>query len=373
MRVPDSPGLGNRAGEDKPVRAVSVLMPVRNEADFVERSLSAVLSQDYPQEKLEILVIDGMSTDGTRGIVESVADRQTSPVVKLIDNPGKIVSTGLNVGLEHALGEVIVRVDGHCEIEKGYLLACVDRLSVAGSTLRAVGGSIETIGSTLFGEAAAAAMSSRFGVGGSTFRVGAERDRSVDTVPFPAYTRATLEAAGPFDEELVRNQDDEHNFRIRSLEGSVLLSPSVRSRYHARTSWTRLWRQYFQYGLWKVRVLQKHPRQMSARQFAPPFFVAALLAGGILWALRSDWWWPLALIAGSYAAANLVATVAVSLGRGLRFLPLLPVVYATLHLSYGLGFLVGLLKFWNRWGDKTTLVNGCRLLPGEWLQGTSSD
>ena len=173
-----------------------------------------------------------------------------------------------------------MRVDGHCEIASDYVRRCVEHLRRGEAD--GVGGSIETIGATPPSRAIALAMSSRFGVGNSAFRTERAATHLVDTVPFPAYTREMMRRAGPFDEELVRNQDDEFNFRIRELGGRILMAADVRSRYESRGSLRSLARQYFQYGYWKVRVMQKHPRQMSARHFVPAAFVSAL----------GRWGWP---------------------------------------------------------------------------------
>jgi len=347
---------------------VSILMPVRNERDFIERSLGAVLAQDYPSDRVEILVVDGMSTDGTRQYIETVAADRPDLSIRLLDNPQKIVATALNIGTREARGEILLRIDGHCEIEGNHVQRCVELLSDSRQAPAGVGGPVESVSSTVAGAAIAAAMSSRFGVGGSAFRVGVTEPRLADTIPFPAYPKATLVAAGPYDEELIRNQDDEYNYRIRGYGGQLLLDPDLRSRYYSRTSLGRLWRQYRQYGFWKVRVLQKHPRQMSARQFAPAALIAALLGGGVL-ALFVPPLWPVPLlIGGLYLAANLLASVGVALDQGVRLLPALPAAFAALHFGYGLGFLFGLFRFWNRWGDRSTLIDGKRRQPGEWSE-----
>lgn len=327
---------------------VSVVLPVRNEAGFIARSLEAVLAQDYPAEHMEVIVSDGMSTDGTRDIVQSFCARH--PNVRLIDNPGRIVPTGLNAALAQARGEIIVRVDGHCEIAPDYASRCVQHLMRDG--VDAVGGPLETVGQTALAQAIAIGMSSTFGVGGSAFRTVANRTLLTDTVAFPAYTRAAMDRAGPFDEELVRNQDDEYNYRLRKLGGKILLAADVRSRYYSRSSFRSLWRQYFQYGYFKVRVLQKHPWQMRPRQFAPPLFIAALLFSLLLAPFSPFGPYLLALTAGSYFAVNLGASILAAAKKGWPFLPLLPVIFATLHVSYGAGFLVGLVRFWNRWGER---------------------
>ncbi|MEP6914026.1 MAG: glycosyltransferase family 2 protein [Acidobacteriota bacterium] len=325
---------------------VSVIMPIRNEADFIAESLGAVLLQDYPADLMEVFVVDGMSTDATREIVADLAAKYPRHSLKLLDNPGRIVATGLNVALRSAKGEVIVRSDGHCRIAPDYITRCVDHLSR--EQVDGVGGSINTIAATAVGRAIAAVMSSPFGVGGSAFRTVKDRTMLVDTVPFPAYTRAAIEMAGPFDEDLVRNQDDEYNYRLRKLGARILLASDVKSDYYSRTSLRSLWRQYFQYGFYKVRVMQKHVRQMQPRQFVPAAFVIALLAGALLApfnaTVRGLW---LAVVV-TYAAATVAASI-VTVGKsGSSNVGLVAVAFPILHISYGLGFLTGLAHFARR-------------------------
>jgi len=331
---------------------VSVIMPVRNEVEFIRLSLSAVLAQDYPEECLEIIVADGMSTDGTREIVQFFQSNR--PHMKLIDNHSQIVATGLNSAIARSGGEIVIRVDGHCEITPDYVRRCVQHIYE--NEVDAVGGPIETVGSTPLAQTIAIAMSTPFGVGNSAFRTVNDKEMLVDTVAFPAYTRHALQLAGPFDEELVRNQDDEYNYRLSDLGVKILLAPDVKSKYYSRSSLSSLWRQYWQYGFWKVRVLQKHPRQMHLRQFAPPLFVASLLSAALLAPFTLAGQVALAAILGLYLIANLTASLYVTRRHGWRHLPLLPVVFAILHLAYGSGFLIGLLKFFNRWGDKVGKV-----------------
>ncbi len=330
---------------------ITLIFPIRNESAYIENALIAILKQDYPTEYMEILVADGMSTDDTRRIIHDFSALHSQLKIHIFDNPGMIVPTGMNVALRHAKGEIIVRVDGHCIIAPDYIRRCVEHIQKDG--VDGVGGPMESIGETQMAKAIAIGMSSPFGVGNSLFRTTSGKNMLVDTVPFPAYTRKIVERAGFYDEELVRNQDDEYNYRIRELGGKILLADDVRSTYFSRTSLKGLWRQYFQYGFWKVRVLQKHHRQMSLRQFVPPAFVLALIGSAFL-ALSSAFR-PLSLIIPLvYLIANLGASLLAASKRDWRSFPLLPIIFAILHLSYGLGFLVGLVRFANRWGDKQT-------------------
>ena len=326
-------------------------MPVRNEGAYITRSLQAVLAQDYPQDRLEIIVADGMSSDTTRAIVELFRERHNN--VRLIDNPGMIVPTGMNLAIENAQGEIIVRVDGHCEIAADYVRCCVAHL--INGEVDGVGGPLETIGETFCARVIALAMSSPFGVGGSAFRTVRDKTMLTDTVAFPAYTRSVIQRAGPYDEELVRNQDDEYNYRLRKLGASILLASDIRSQYYSRGSLLSLWRQYFQYGYWKVRVMQKHPWQMKLRQFVPALFVFVLIAS-LLASFTFDLArWMFVLLFGSYVLANALATILTARRARARMLLLLPAAFSVLHFSYGLGFISGLIRFWSRWGASERL------------------
>lgn len=328
---------------------VSVIMPIRDEADYIEQSLGSVLQQDYPATHIEVIVVDGMSVDNTRDIITHLVAQYPHISVLILDNPKHIVPTGMNIALTQAQGEIIIRVDGHCKIASDYLSQCVKHLQQ--ENLAGVGGPIETISETPIGETIALAMCSPFGVGGSAFRTIRNRELFVDTIAFPAYTRQAIEHVGPYDEELIRNQDDEYNYRLRALGYKLLLSPDIQSQYYSRASLRKLWRQYFQYGYYKVRVMQKHPHQMRPRQFVPPVFVATVALGSIfaLFSVAVFGIW--IFILGMYILINLATSIQISGKAGWNHLKLLPIVFVTLHISYGIGFLKGLIAFRNRWGD----------------------
>jgi len=335
---------------------VTIILPIRNEQSSIEKVLSAVLRQDYV-DKMEVLVVDGLSIDNTRLIIQQVGSQHPEFNIQILDNPSKIVPTGMNIALRQAKGEIIIRVDGHTLIAPDYVRQCVDALHRTKADN--VGGKMNAIGGNRFGKVVALATSTPFGIGNSRFHYSNEEEW-VDTVYMGAWTRCVFEKIGLFDEELVRNQDDEFNYRLRSQGGKILLSPKIRSEYTVRGSPLALWRQYYQYGYWKVRVLQKHPLQMSLRQFVPPAFVLALLVSALFELPFFSYFHPssfilhpLPLILFSYLSANLAASIHTASKRGWEYLPLLPLVFAILHISYGLGFLAGLIKFWDRWGDKT--------------------
>jgi len=327
---------------------ISLLLPIRNEENYIEACLKSLRAQDYPADRMEILVADGLSTDNTRQIVANWMKQD--PRIRIYDNPKQIVPTGLNLLIPQAKGDILIRVDGHCVLASDYVSKCVRHLLEDG--VDGVGGPMHSIGQDIISQVTAVAMSSKFGVGNSSFRTETGLTKLADTVPFPAYTRSIIEKVGLYDEELVRNQDDEYNYRTRAAGGKILLADDVRSDYFSRGSFAKLWKQYFQYGFWKVRVLQKHPGQMSPRQFVPPIFVLSLLISLVL-SLAAPWaWWVLAGILGAYLLANLTASLLTALRTRLHAPWLLPLAFSILHLAYGLGFLVGLVRFAGGWGDK---------------------
>src|SRR2546426_1145677 len=336
---------------------VTLIMPVRNEGGFITHSLGSVLAQDYPHDRMEVLIADGMSTDGTRDVVACLAATYPRIRVTVLDNPGKIVPTGMNASLARAQGEIIVRVDGHTIVAPDYVRECIAALERSGASN--VGGRMDPVSEGRFGHATALATSSPFGVGGARFHY-SDREEWVDTVYMGAWPRDVLQRAGFFDEELVRDQDDELNYRLLSQGGKILLSPRIKSRYYNRSTSRSLWRQYLQYGYWKVRVMQKHPRQMQPRQFIPTLFVAGLLISLLTAPFSTVGKWMFCLVAGSYMIANLGASVLTVKKKNWRLLSLLPITFATLHVAYGLGFLLGLIKFWNRWGDRKNRLSHSR-------------
>jgi succinoglycan biosynthesis protein ExoA len=341
-------GMTSRGGYRASYSAfVTVIMPIRNEAVFIRRSLGAVLAQNYPHERLEVIIADGMSTDGTRDVVAQLANAHPAIRVTVVENPEKIVPTGLNRALALAKGDVIVRVDGHTVIAPDYVCQCVAALHRSGADN--VGGRMDAISESRFGRAVAIATSSRFGVGGARFHY-SDQEEWVDTVYMGAWKRDIFDYIGLFDEEQVRNQDDEFNYRLLSHGGNILLCPWIKSRYYNRSTPRSLWRQYFQYGYWKVRVMQKVMRQTRMRQFVPPLFVAVLLFSFLIAPFSEMAKWVLGLTLGSYVVANIGISALGAAREGWNlFLPII-VSFAMLHFAYGAGFLVGLARFWNRWG-----------------------
>ncbi|TEU13116.1 MAG: glycosyltransferase [Anaerolineales bacterium] len=324
---------------------VTVIVPMYNEERYILDCLNAILSQDY-QGSMEVLVIDGGSTDASRQIVHRVMSESRIPI-RLLCNPKRIVPTSLNMGIRAAQGDIVVRVDAHSVIEKDYVRKCVEYLQSSGADN--VGGLMRPIhNQTRIGQSIALAMSCPFGVGTGKFHY-SEREEFVDTVYLGAYRKSTLLALGGYDETFLRNQDYELNYRIRRAGGKILLTPAIKSQYYTRSSLRKLWSQYLQYGFWKVQMLRKHPRSVRGRQLVPPVFVLILLFNGALSAISSLAAWVFVLVVASYLSLSLAFSFSIAARKGWRYLPILPVIFACLHLSWGLGFLYSLAQLTFQW------------------------
>jgi len=324
---------------------VSVVLPVRNEAGYIARNLEAVLGQDYPADRLEVLVADGMSDDGTRDIVRefvvNAGQRGGAPVV-LVDNPGRIMPTGTNAAIRRARGEVILLLGGHAALPRDYLRTCVTELMRQDADC--VGGAMVSVGDGPTGEAIAAAMSSPFGIGNSGFRTGAAADepREADTVPFGAYRRRVFERVGLFNPNMVRHQDYELNYRLRASGGRIVLLPAMRAIYHVRPSLVSLWRQYWQYGIWKGRFVRRYPASLRIRHMIPALLVLTLAASAIAAGFLPLGRVVLGGVVLAYAAFLGIAAFALRRRLAPDRLARLPLVLVTLHVGYGAGVWLGL-------------------------------
>jgi glycosyltransferase involved in cell wall biosynthesis len=331
---------------------VSVILPCRNEVRYIGACLDSLSANDYPKERLDVVVVDGMSDDGTRAVVERYS--QEHPFTRLLNNPQRITPAALNLGIQSALGSVIVLAGAHAAYPVTYISDLVSWLQRSGAD--AVGGRcIACPGvDSATGRAIAAAVSHPFGVGNSYFRTGTAAPRRVDTVPFGCYRREVFDRVGLFDEELVRDQDEEFNQRILRHGGYLLLVPSIASQYYARESLRKLWRMFFQYGYFKPLVVRKIRGVMTLRQLIPALFVSAVVVATLLAPWLGVARLLLSLTLGGYVAADLVAAAAIARRVGLRVGLAASAVFPVLHFAYGLGYLRGIFEF---------LIRGKRLSP----------
>lgn len=319
-----------------PVRLLSVIVPCRNERAHIDAFLDALAAQRLPEGwSVEWLVADGGSDDGTGERLDARA--QADARLVRVDNPRRIVSTGLNACLARARGEVIARLDVHTTYADDYLAQCLATLLRTGADN--VGGPWVALGAAPTQRAIAAAFQSRWVVGGARSRDTAY-EGCCETVYLGCWPRATFDRFGPFDEALVRNQDDEHNLRIVRGGGRVWQSATIRSVYRPRASLAQLFAQQRQYGYWRPFVLRKLGAPASWRQLVPAAFVAALAAALLAWPWGAT---PLAALLGAYGLYLLAVSLAIAASTGFGVAWRLPVVIAAYQLGYGLGTWHGVL------------------------------
>jgi len=318
---------------------VSVLIPMRDEEAYIRACLRSVADQDYPKELTEVLVVDGMSCDASRSIVEDFIKKHA--YVKLLDNPHQTTTHALNKGVRLSAGEVIVRVDAHSCIEPDYVRSVVEALKRTRADN--VGGLMRPVGKSFLQKAIAFAMGSPFGVGTSRFHY-SEKEMFVDTVYLGAYRREVFRKIGLYDEGAHYGEDDELNYRLVKSGGKILLSPAIKSHYFPRGSLPALWRQYFNYGRGKVRTIKKHGRPASWAHLAPSAFVLAILGSLALWNVAPFFKWVFFGVVISYLVAVAAATATIAGRQGWRFAPLMPLVFFTMHAGYAIGFLAGVLR-----------------------------
>ncbi len=318
---------------------VTIALPCLDEERHIEGCLRSVLAQDYPADRLEVMVGDGRSSDGTRAIVARIAARD--PRVVLVDNPRRLQAAAMNEVIRRARGEVIVRMDAHCEYAPDYVSKCIEVLERTGA--ENVGGAQRARAETPFQRALCAALESPLGVGGASYR-SAGNEGFVDTVFLGAFRRTVFEEVGLYDPGAVTNEDAELNQRIQAAGGRVYLSREIVVHYSPRGTPRALAKQYYRYGRGRARTLLKHRRLPSLRPLIPFLMVAAgaaLLATSTLHGLT-----PLAL--GAYAAVTGGEAVRVGWKLGPARFPAVWAVFPVLHVAHGVGFAAGLVHYLRR-------------------------
>jgi glycosyltransferase involved in cell wall biosynthesis len=326
------------AGEELPF--VSIVIPCRNERHHIGPCLDSILASDYPRDRLDVVVADGMSDDGTREILaEYVA---AHPQIRVIDNPRRITPCAMNLAIRASTGAIIIRMDSHAMYPPDYLRRLIAAQQETGA--ENVGSLVETLPAdgTPTAAAIAVGLSHPLGVGNSHFRVGTTARRWVNHVPFGCWRRELFDRIGLFDEEMVRDQDVEFNARLLNHGGRILLLPDLASRYHARRTVRQLARMMYQYGYFKPLVARKAGKVLTARQLVPSLFVL-----GVSGSLTLAPWWPLAgvvlaLVLAAYG--GLIGTAALRSVRriGIRGALVLVRVFPTMHVCYGVGYLRGI-------------------------------
>lgn len=325
------------------MKTLSIICPTYNEEKYIEKCIASILASDYDKGKLQVIFIDGMSTDNTRDIIARYIDKYDW--IKLLDNPAQFTPNALNIGIRSSSGEIVIRLDAHALYPPNYFSVLVHYLDSLPADNVGVAYRSLPMANTLLCKAIAIAVSSPFGVGNSYCRLGTTKIMRVDTVPFGCFRREIFDRIGLFDEELIRNQDDEFNARIIKNGGKIFLIPDITIDYFSRDSLGKVIKMFYQYGLFKPLVNKKIGKPATVRQFAPLLFVMALIVGLVGSIFSKVVLSALIVMLILYLSAALFFAIRhrdVQTGAGV--LPVLPVVFFAMHTSYGWGYIVGILK-----------------------------
>lgn len=323
---------------------VSAIVPCRNEEKFISSCLESIVNNDYPKEKLEVLVVDGMSEDKTREIVGRYVEQR--PLLRIIENPQEITPSAMNIGIKNSKGEIIIKMDAHSLYPKDYIQKCVKHLVESGA--QNVGGILKTMPAknTTVARAIAITLSHFFGAGSSWFRIGSEEPREVDTVAFGCYWKKTLEKIGLYNEKLAKIEDLELNRRLRNSGGKIMLFPDIQAIYYPSSeSLKDFFRHNFTDGIWTTYHVKFASFLVSIRHLIPLGFVLGLALSFILGIFSRFFGGIFWLIIFTYSAVNIYFSFRVAVEeRDLRLFFLMPLAFACRHFGYGLGSIFGIIK-----------------------------
>lgn len=321
---------------------VSMVMPLYNEEKYIKNCIESLLLQDYPVSNMEWIFVDGQSTDNTKAILESYKEKYPK-LIKIFDNPNKTVPYAMNIGISKASGKYIIRLDAHADYNKDYFTKCVYYLD--NTDADNVGGIAETKSKGFTGNAIAMMLSSKFGVGNSQFRTNGNSGY-VDTVPFGAFRKEVFQKWGGYDERLTRNQDNEMNYRIRKNGGKIYLSNDIQFSYYCRDSIRGISDMAVKNGMWNVITMKLCPGSMGIRHFIPFTFLISLI---VLCPLAFVHWFFASVLAVEmilYLVLDFIFTVKAS--KGVKYMPLVFVLFPIFHLTYGFGSLKGIFKLFGK-------------------------
>ncbi|MBZ9577551.1 glycosyltransferase family 2 protein [Patescibacteria group bacterium] len=326
---------------------VSVIIPCRNEEKFISKCLDSIIAQDFPKDKQEVLIIDGMSEDKTKEIIENYSKR--FPYVKLLNNPTKFTPAGLNIGVKKSKGEVIIRMDAHAIYSRDYISKCLKYLEKY--RVDNVGGIIKTIPkeNKIIAKAIAFSLSHPFGAGASYFRIGSEKPRLVDTVFGGCYRKKVFDKIGFFNENLVRSQDMEFNLRLKRTGGKILLAPDIKSYYYPKATLWSFFVHNLKDGVWSVYLLRFVKMPLSLRHYIPLVFVLSLVVTGLLGIFLSIFFWIFLGITCLYIITAVYFSIKSAIvKREISYFFALPLVFTTRHIGYGLGSILGFIKLFKK-------------------------
>lgn len=328
---------------------VSVVIPCYNEERFIGKALENLIDQ-YTPEDYEIVVVDGMSEDRTREVIAVFQQSHPELSIRVVDNPTRRIPHGLNLGIAAARGEIIARVDAHAAPSVGYISRCVEVLSEGKAAVVGMPCRVQPGADTITARSIAIAVSHPFGIGDAHYRLGGGEGRAaqeeVDTVAFACFRKSLWSELGGFDQKLNTNEDYDFNYRVRLRGDTVMLDRSGHCDYFARATFSQLAAQYLRYGAWKARMIRQRPRSMKVRHLVAPTFVASVAFLAVLGFWRSQAWTVLALEFAAYLMAAIVFAYQAARRDHEKFpvMLTLPLVFFTIHFSWGSSFLWGLVR-----------------------------
>jgi len=326
------------------ITLVSVIIPCINEERYIGKCLDSLVSQDYPKEKMEVFVVDGMSEDRTREVINKYVEKYS--FFKLLDNPKKFTPFALNTGIRNSKGEIIIRMDAYATYIKDYISKCVKYSKEYGADN--IGGTVKIIPktNTLIAKTIALSLSNPFGVGNAYYKSGySGQPKWVDTVFGGCYKRGIFAKIGLFNENLVRSQDMEFNLRLKRAGGKILLVPDIVSYYYPKSNLKDFFLHNIKDGIWAIYPLKFVKMPFKLRHYIPLIFVSGLLGTGLLAIFFPTFFWLFLIAVGLYFLANIYFSIQIiGKEKDIRFLFLMPLAFATRHIGYGLGSVWGLIK-----------------------------
>jgi len=324
---------------------ISILIPCRNEKKYIRGCLNSILQQDYPKEKMEVLVMDGISEDGTRKIIEDYGKKH--PFIRAIDNQKKFTSFAWNLGIKESKGEILVLIGAHGTYQKDYVSKCVKYLEKYKADN--VGGIMKTIAKeeTIIAKTIALAMSHFFATGGVRFRTGSKEVMEVDTVFGGCYKKEVFKKIGLFNEKLHRSQDMEFNIRLKRAGGRIILAPDIVNYYYPKSNFKDFLLHSFDSGFWSIYPSKFTKKPLKLRHCIPLLFILGIMGTLVLSIFFPPFFTLFLSILYSYLLFNLYFSAEISIReKGFKYFLVLPLVFIIRHFGYGFGSFLGLLKIW---------------------------
>ncbi len=341
---------------------VTIVIPCRNEVRYIGRCLESILANDYPREQLEILVVDGMSSDGTRQVIKEYANKY--PNLTLLDNPKRTIPAAMNIGIRHSTTEIILKVDAHTVYQQDYVKTCVNHMRAYNADN--VGGLVKAAPrtTTLVGKAIALSLGRPFGAGNGRFRIGATQPAWADTAFSGCYRRSVFDRIGVYDENIARSEDIAINSSLRRAGGKILLVPDIVTTYYARSTLKEFSCHNFDNGFWITYPMRFGRLLFSPRHVVPLLFVIFLGLGILSCFISKVAWIPFIALLSVYLVLNLVASMAIACKeKRLPYLFLVPLIFLSMHVQYGLGSFWGLIRalfcrrFWSKQNIRSLLAD----------------